>query len=279
MTSVTARIASPIKWHGGKFYLANEIVSLMPPHLHYVEPYAGGLSVLLARNPEGVSEVANDLNGWLTNFWAVLQDPKLFSDLCRRLEATPFGEDFFSKAQDAVSSAASPEGIDSVEAAAAFFVHCRQSLAGRMKAFAPLSRSRTRRGMNEQASAWLTAIEGLPLVHERLARVVVLNGEALDVIRREDGPNTLFYLDPPYVPATRASSDTYGEYEMTAQQHEQLLDVVLACEGKVMISGYACELYDKRLNAWRRHDFDRPNNAAGGDSKRRMTEVVWCNFP
>ena len=61
-----------------------------------------------------------------------------------------------------------------------FFVRCRQSLAGRMKSFATLSRTRTRRGMNEQASAWLTAIEGLPAVrYARLSRVAILNHSPL----------------------------------------------------------------------------------------------------
>src|SRR6185312_9978188 len=76
----------PLKWHGGKHYLAPKIVALFPPrrsdanpdgYVHYVEPYAGGLAVLLASDPEGVSEVANDLDGGLTNFWRVLQDEAL----------------------------------------------------------------------------------------------------------------------------------------------------------------------------------------------------------
>ena len=33
-------LSSPLKWHGGKHYLAKKIIELMPPHLHYVEPYA-----------------------------------------------------------------------------------------------------------------------------------------------------------------------------------------------------------------------------------------------
>jgi hypothetical protein len=37
-------------------------------------------------------------------------------------------------------------------------------------------------------------------------------------------------------------------------------------------------MYDRELSGWTRHPFDRPNNAAGGRTKRRMTEVVWCNF-
>ena len=68
----------PLKWHGGKHYLANEIVALMPPHTHFVEPYAGGLSSLLAKPCEDISEVVNDLDENLTNFWRVLQSPALF---------------------------------------------------------------------------------------------------------------------------------------------------------------------------------------------------------
>ena len=63
-------LTQPLKWFGGKHYLAPKIIALMPPHLHYVEPFFGGGAVLLARNPEdqrlwlpghkGVSEVVNE---------------------------------------------------------------------------------------------------------------------------------------------------------------------------------------------------------------------------
>ena len=68
-------VGSPLKWHGGKSYLAKRIIELMPPHLTYCEPFAGGLSVMLAKDPDGISEVANDLHGDLSNFWKVLADP------------------------------------------------------------------------------------------------------------------------------------------------------------------------------------------------------------
>jgi DNA adenine methylase len=274
----TATIPQPLKWHGGKAYLASRIVALMPPHVHYVEPFAGGLSVLLAKNPEGVSEVANDLNGWLTNFWNVLRDPERFAEMQRFLEATPFSEALFTEAACVVNASPMPRDIEPVIAAAWFFVLCRQSMAGRMDGFAPLSRNRVRRGMNEQASAWITAIEGLPIVHKRLFPVVILNGPAVKVIQQQDGENTLHYLDPPYAPETRTSKDTYGPNEMTIDQHGELLDVAGSCKGRVMISGYDCGLYADRLKDWTRHTFDLPNNAAGGAEKRRMTEVVWCNF-
>ena len=85
-------LSPPLKWHGGKHYLADRIIALMPKHTHYVEPYFGGGAVLLRKNPEGVSEVVNDLNGELTHFWMVLQQPSEFEKFRRVVEATPFIE-------------------------------------------------------------------------------------------------------------------------------------------------------------------------------------------
>jgi DNA adenine methylase len=80
-----------LKGQGGKYYLAGRIVELLPPHLRYVEPFGGGLAVLLARDPEdprlwrgseacqrGVSELVNDLHGRLLNFWRVLRHEATF---------------------------------------------------------------------------------------------------------------------------------------------------------------------------------------------------------
>jgi DNA adenine methylase len=270
MVNTPDRVPLPLKWHGRKFYLAPKIVALMPPHVHYVEPYAGGLSVMLATDPEGRSEVANDIDGNLTNFWRVLQDEDTFARFHRFMQAVPFSE---VEWQDAASS----KTDDPVERAVRFFIHCRQSLAGRMDGFAPLSRTRTRRRMNEQVSAWLNAVDGLPLVHRRLKRVAILNRDALEVIRQQDGRETLFYLDPPYLGETRTSDDVYA-HEMDASRHAELLDTILKCTGRVMLSGYPSELYDTRLQGWSRHVFELPNQAAGGKQKRRMTEVLWCNF-
>jgi DNA adenine methylase len=269
----------PLKTHGGKHYLARQIVALMPRHTHYVEPYFGGGAVFFAKPFDGISEVVNDLNGDLMTFWRVLQEKKAFADFRRRVEAVPFSE---GEWQDAQQYLAEPDDSTSrserVERAVQFFILCRQSMAGRCQEFAPLTRSRTRRGMNEQASAWLKAIEGLPGVHARLQRVVILNRPAIEVLRSQDGPETLYYLDPPYLPDTRSPGSVFGDLDMTEAQHEELLGVIQGLEGKVMLSGYGNPLYDSRLAKWHRHEFDVPNNAAAGVLKRRMVETLWCNF-
>src|SRR5262249_53323610 len=188
-------------------------------------------AVLLANDPAGISEAVNDLDGRLTDFWRVLQDPERFRELERVLTATPFSEAEWQGAGDCL------DDPNPIRAAVAFFVRCRQSLAGRLDTLGPLTRNRTRRGMNEQASAWLNAVEGLPAVHARLRRVAILCRPALEVIHQQDGERTLFYLDPPYLPGTRSAPDVYG-HEMTAADHRELLTVVCQCKGKVMLSGY-----------------------------------------
>lgn len=67
---------------------------------------------------------------------------------------------------------------------------------------------------------------------------------------------------------------------MTADQHEKLLIALNCIKGKFMLSGYRSEMYDEWAyqSNFVRHDFDLPNNSAGGGKKRRMTECVWCNF-
>ena len=167
------RIVQPLKWWGGKHYLAKKIIDLMPRHLHYVEPYAGGLAVLLEKDPfdkskywgskgfeQGVSEVVNDINRELTNFWRVVQDEAAFQKFKRRVEATPFSQVEWEKAEIRQH----PVKELDVAAAVAFFVRCRQSRAGEFKDFATLTRNRTRRMQNEQASAWWNCVEGLPAV-------------------------------------------------------------------------------------------------------------------
>lgn len=265
----------PLKYHGGKGAfkgkLAKWIISLMPPHLHYVEPYFGGGSVLLYKDPEGISEVVNDLNWSLMDFWTVLKEDHYFKEFCRLVEATPFAEDEFRVSRLQASSLP--------RQAARFFVRCRQSRQGLQKDFATLSRNRTRGGMNEQVSAWLTAIDGLPDVHARLKRVVILNRPAVDVIREQDGPNTCFYLDPPYLHETRTTTSDYA-HEMNPDQHEELLRSLAGIRGKFLLSGYRSDLYETFAgrHGWFRHEFSTPNNASSKSTKERKVECVWRNF-
>lgn len=256
-----------MKWHGGKHYLAKKIISLFPSRtewLTYVEPYAGGLSVLLANDPTGKSEIVNDIDSRLTNFWQVLQNANTFSEFQRIVSVTPFSQEEFNR----------PYCGTNIEKAVRFFVKCCQSYGGQGRTFQPMAVCRTRRGINENASSWLSAVDKLPELHRRLRTVAVLNDDAYQVIRRLDSKTTLFYVDPPYLPSTRTSSEVY-KHEMSQTQHELLLKLLSNIQGYFVLSGYPSDLYDKY--GWHRTDFDAPNNSASGETKRRMVESVWRN--
>lgn len=265
----------PLKWHGGKSYLADRIIEMMPPHISYVEPYFGGGAVLFRKPCEGVSEVVNDLNKDLTNFWSTLWRVESFCKLIRLCEATPFDESAWQRSVEILDTSEDP-----VLRAWAFFVKFRQSRQGLGKCFATVTRNRTRRGMNEQVSSWLSAIEGLPECHARLKRVLILNHRAIDVIKEQDGPNTLFYLDPPYLQETRTSKWSFGDYEMSREDHLNLLETLTCIKGKFLLSGYHSDLYDATACTcgWNSEEIKIPNNASGGKEKRIMTEVIWKNF-
>jgi DNA adenine methylase len=287
--------SQPIKWHGGKYYLANWIISHFPPHLAYVEPFFGAGAVLFARDskrdwflghPEcdlqsngkpkahhaGASEVINDINGELSNFWRCLQDDALFSRFLRRIESTPFSE-----VEWAAAKAASGSDRDNVERAVQFFIRYRQSRQGLGKDFATLTRNRTRRGRNEQVSAWLSAVEGLPEAHERLRNVVILNRDAVEVIRSQDGPYVLFYCDPPYLLETRTVQDCY-EHEMSNADHERLLKTLREVHGKVILSGYRNAIYDQSLADWNSVELEIDNKSGSGKTKQKRREILWMNF-
>lgn len=274
-------LTQPLKWHGGKHYLAPWIISYFPKHIHYVEPFFGGGSVLLTKNPEGISEVVNDVNKELMNFWLVLQNKEWFSQLAELLQKTPFSEARFHDSEISLEevSCDDPEYGNRVINAWHFFIRARMSRQGLMKDFATLSRNRVRRGMNEQVSSWLTAIDGLPEIHKRLQRVVILYQKAEEVIWSQDSPNTLFYLDPPYIHSTRVTTSDY-KFEMSESDHRSLLTQLAAIRGKFVLSGYPSQLYVDHAKkfGWSSVTKEIDNKASSASSKEMKTECLWMNF-
>lgn len=285
-------VKQPLKWHGGKFYLSKWLHELAAPHTHRVYLYAGGLGEMWNWPHAGVSEVANDLNGYLVNFYKVLQRIDLFKKFKRQVEAVPFSREHWIDAHILMKEymrAEPPETFSSepdVNLAVAFFIWNRQSMAGRMTSFSPFTKSRTRGGRNAEVNAWWTGIDGLCEVRTRLDNLAIEHDDALKVLKREDRKDTLFYADPTYLVSDekgvgRSSPDVYA-CENSVAHHEELLRLLTkGIKGKMMLSGYRSKLYDKYLTpkaGWKRHDKVIDNKAQKGDVKRSMTESVWTNY-
>jgi len=280
------KLTSPIKFHGGKFVLAQWIISHFPQHIHYVEPYFGGGNVLLQKPDEwieGHSEVVNDLDYGLSMFWRTLRSPGAFEDFKRIVEATPFSQTEFKKSGPIVH--ANNISLSLHEKAAAFFIRNRQSRQGLGKDFSTITRNRIRRGMNEQVSAWLTAIEGLPEIHDRLKRVVIFNDDALSVIKHQDDRQSLFYCDPTYLhkdedgTSIRVTTSDY-KHEMTLEDHVNLLDVLSMIKGKFILSGYPSKLYARyaKLCNWSYAEKEVKASSSSKKVKDKRMECLWMNF-
>src|SRR5271165_4815197 len=94
---MTSTLRPPVKWHGGKHYLARRICDLFPAHHTYVVPFGGAASVLLNKEPVSV-EIYNDLDERITRLFRVLREEG--EELRRRLTLTPYSEIEFENTED-----------------------------------------------------------------------------------------------------------------------------------------------------------------------------------
>ena len=124
------------------------------------------------------------------------------------------------------------------------------------------------------AHDWVNWPAQIKLFTRRLMGVVIENRPALDVIRQQDSPMTLHYCDPPYPHSTRNMNRGNAAYacEMTDDDHRELAAGLRSLMGSVIVSGYACDLYDELFEGWRRVE-----RKALADGARERTEVLWLS--
>jgi len=239
---------SALRYHGGKWRLAPWVISHFPRHRVYVEPFGGAGSVLLQK-PRVYSEVLNDLDGEIVNFFRVLQDPRQSVRLAELLHLTPF-----SRAEWKASYEPTDDPVERARRT------CIRSFMG----FGSDSvRENRRTGFRTQGSRcgrtpaldWSRYPAEIPILVERMRTVMIEQKNATAVILGHDGPSTLFYIDPPYAHATRSDVRSYS-HELSDEGHVELADVLRGAEGFVVISGYRCPLYDELYAGWQRVDRD-----------------------
>jgi len=220
------------------------------------------------RKPRSYAEVINDLDSEIVNLFRVLRDPMQARELERMLRLTPFARSEFELSY-------LPDG-DPVEQArrtiARAFMGFGTTLTGQWRTG---FRSNTKRSGTIPAHEWVGYPAQVLAFVERLAGVVVENRPAIDVIQQHDDPHTLFYVDPPYPIETRGERWAGRAYrhEMTDDDHRELACVLRAAKGMVVLSGYACPLYDEELYP----DWHRVERETFADGARKRTEVLWLS--
>lgn len=268
MTNVTR---PPLRYFGSKFRLAPKLIEYFPPHDQYGEPYGGGASVLL-RKPRSRVEIYNDLDDDLVNLFEVLRDPARSEILLTKVELTPYSRSEFL--------AAYTEAEEPIERARRLVV---RSFMGHSSIGSRIDRTTGFKTCNpaahgDPAKAWATYPDALRHVVARVKGVSIENLPAEELIAARDGPGVLWYVDPPYVHATRSEKKTRAapsagyRHELTDADHVRLLDTLLTVEGMVVLSGYHSPIYAEALAGWEVVELEA---LAEGGSPR--TEVIWIN--
>ncbi len=251
-----------IKYPGSKWSIADWIISFFPEHHSYLEPFFGSGAVLFNK-PRSNIETVNDLDGNVVNLFEwIKKDPER---LAHEIYYTPYARQVYEDAFKVMPR-------DSLERAANFFVQLsmgygfrtnghkvgwKRDIQGREKAYA--------------AKDWAEAPERIMQAAERLRGVQIECRPAAEVIRRFNYPNVLIYADPPYMLDTRHGKQY--RCEMSDDDHEELLSVLLKHKGPVLLSGYDNALYNDRLRDWHREEID-----CRSQSGSRTKEILWMNF-
>jgi DNA adenine methylase len=265
MTDMATIRHPALRYHGGKFRLAPWIISYMPAHVCYVEPFGGAASVLLQK-ARSYAEVYNDIDGDVVNLFRALRDPTLNQRLQDACVLTPYARDEFCSAYE--------ETQGPVERARRTVVRACMGYASAAATFGKAGfRGSSKRLYATPPHLWERYPGNLAAVCQRLQGVIIENKDALQVMAAHDAPTTLHYIDPPYLPDTRIPENRCYRHEMTPVEHERLLAKAATMAGTVIISGYESELYNDTLATWQKAS--RPSRISACRGSAMRNESVW----
>ncbi|QLQ11734.1 MAG: DNA adenine methylase [Nocardioidaceae bacterium] len=252
--------------------MANRVVSMLPPHGHYVEPYAGGLAVLLAK-PVSRMETVNDIDGDLMFFWKMLRDRPV--DLARVCALTPHSRAEHSLSRDR-------DHTDDLERARRIWVALSQSRGGQLTPTGwrhHIAPSGSSVGMPGYLDGYVKRIAPAAA---RLKHVSLESRPAIEVIAAYGrDADTLLYVDPPYLGATRGATHAYQHEMRDPAQHTELAEALKRCKGPVVLSGYPSSLYDELYSDW--YHICLPAFTGQGNqsptARGARVEILWSNRP
>lgn len=256
-----------LRYHGGKWRIAKWIISHIPPHRVYVEPFCGAASVLL-RKPPAPTEVINDLNGRLINVFAVMRSPEKAEILCHKLKFTPCSRAVYLEARE--------QSPDDIEDARRMIILGHQSFGscgasgGKMSGW--------RRGIRKDretssAQEWSNIYTYVGEWCERLRKVFIESEPAIKIIESWDSDETVFYVDPPYIASTRHGPGNTGyAHEMTDDDHIELAEQLHNTKGFVILSGYNSSLYNELYSGWLKIE-----KKAFADRGKSTIECLWMS--
>lgn len=257
-----------LPYYGGKSPRGSTgpwIASLLPEGTTYCEPFCGMAGVLLCRKPVA-TEILNDADGHLVNWWRMVRDePKEFA---RLVSLTPYGRVEYERCHDELLAGELDD--QPLERARAYHVCIQQGFAhglgvgkkGWGASYTSTGGRKSRRMDKDDIAA----------LAKRLERVQLVNDDAVLTVRKcAKHKGAVVYCDPPY-----RSADT-GPYAIERYDVEALTTAMQDCKGFVAISGYADD-WDHL--GWHREELEvKVSQGAWAGTRSRRIEVLWTNKP
>lgn len=256
--AVEAPTRPALRYPGGKFRMAKKLIPFFPAHNTYVEPFGGGGSVLLAKEPAKF-EVYNDLDEGVVNFFRVLRDPKLALELEKAISLTPYSRTKHANCWE--------PSDDPVEEARRMLVRSFQSIGVKHRNSGDGWRTASTRLERSPAKGWFDRAGEIPKFLDRLKEVVIECVSYERLFPWLDGEETLWYADPPYIGKNEGYVHT-----MTKDDHALLCERLRELKGMVILSGYDNEIYRSMLADWQTHSF-----AARAQGNAPRVEMIWIN--
>lgn len=241
--------------------MAKQILPLLPKHKLYVEPFGGSAAILLQK-PRSKKEVYNDLYDEVVNFFRTARDHG--GELTQSIILTSYSRSEYHLA-------ATKNDMDgNVERARKFFVRSWLGVGGEGIAHKSGFRRSFRPDIVPEKN-FARSIQLIQQLAERFQGVAIESLPAVDVIQAYDSPDTLHYVDPPYLHESRTGNQRYCK-EMSIEDHRKLLSVLCSVRGKVLLSGYDSPLYRDALVGWSRTAITV--NTTGQVYRK---EILWSN--
>lgn len=258
----------PIKYFGGKSTMISKIIPHFPLDSHYniyLEPYGGSGALLLSRPLTGHVEIYNDINENVYSLFKCLVDPELFIEFKNKCDLALYSAQLRKEYKEKL------KGKLSVVDRAYYFWYVNRSSHNGIGGWSITCC--IRRNMSKSTSDFLSNIDRLKKLHDRLSAVIIEKRDAIELMKKYNDPTVFVYADPPYHLSTRGN--TRYEHDYTIEDHEKFINCVLELKSKVLISGYNNSEYGLLEKKFSRIDF---KTTTGTQQKKTKVESLWKNY-
>lgn len=255
----------PLTYYGGKQKMAATILQLIPEHVLYTEPFAGGAAMLFAKEQSEI-EVINDTNRELINFYKVMQQD--FMSLSQKIRITLHSR---REHQDANVIYNNPHLFDDLQRAWAVWVLASQSFASKLDS--SWGYDKTRNTTTKKIANKGRLLDDSYAI--RLQNVQLECADALYIIQSRDHAEAFHYCDPPYFNSDCGHYGGYSENDFKA-----LLNQLSNVEGKFLLSSYPSPLLAEftKANGWHTQTIEQNVSVNKGSGRKTKIEVLTANY-